>query len=104
MDTAKLYVQLYSWHPMTPTMHKILVHGTVIAKHVLLPIGRLSEEATKARNIHFRLCRQRFARKFSREACNLDVFNRLLLTLDPLLTGMRPVPKRKSLPFLKETL
>ncbi|CAH1102915.1 unnamed protein product [Psylliodes chrysocephalus] len=27
---AHLYVQLYPWHPMTPTMHKILIHGAVI--------------------------------------------------------------------------
>ncbi|KAG6448524.1 hypothetical protein O3G_MSEX005516 [Manduca sexta] len=32
LDTARLYVQLYSWHPMSPTMHKILIHGAVITK------------------------------------------------------------------------
>lgn len=104
MDTAKLYVQIYPWHPMTPTQHKILVHGAAVIESALLPIGQLSEEAAEARNKHFRLYRQNYARKFSREACNLDVLNRLLLTSDPLITSMRPKPKRKNDPFLKEAL
>ena len=49
LDTTRLYVELYPWHPMTPTMHKILLHGAVIIKHALLHIGQLSEEAAEAR-------------------------------------------------------
>lgn len=37
---------------MTSTMHKILIHGAVITKNALLPIGQLSEEAAEARNKH----------------------------------------------------
>ncbi|XP_069685850.1 uncharacterized protein [Periplaneta americana] len=103
MDTAKLYVQLYSWHPMTPTMHKILIHGPTVIENALLPIGQLSEEAAEARNKHFRSYRQNYARKFSRESCNLDIINRLLLSSDPLLTSMRPTPRKRTKPFLKET-
>ncbi|CAH1099264.1 unnamed protein product [Psylliodes chrysocephalus] len=69
-ETARLYVKLYDWHPMTPTMHKILVHGAVIIEKALLPIGQLSEEAAEARNKHFRSYGQDFARKFSWESCN----------------------------------
>lgn len=104
MDTAKLYVELYSWHPMTPTVHKILKHGAAIIQNALLPIGQLSEEAAEARNKHFRLYRTNFARKFSRESCNLDILNRLLLSSDPLLSCMRPIQKKRTKPFLKETL
>lgn len=103
-ETAELYVQLYPWHPMTPTMHKILIHGPMVIENALLPIGQLSEEASEARNKHFRVYRQNFARKFSRVSCNMDVFNRLLLTSDPIITGMRSVYKKKSKPFSKETL
>lgn len=102
LDTAKLYVALYSWYPMTPTMHKILLHGATVISEALLPIGLLSEEAAEARNKHFRLYRQNFARKFSRVQCNIDIINRLLLTSDPLITSMRPTPKKKTLPFTKE--
>lgn len=103
-DTAKVYVNLYPWHPMTPTMHKVLIHGATVIEKALLPIGMLSEEAAEARNKHFRLYRQNFARKFSRVDCNRDIINRLLLSSDPLITSLRPKPKKKSAPFSKEAL
>lgn len=103
-DTAKLYVDLYPWHPMTPTLHKILVHGSIVIEKNLLPIGMMSEEAAEARNKHFRSYRLNYARKFSREDCNRDVLNRLLLSSDPLITGMRPTPPKKTKSFLKDTL
>ncbi|CAH0560552.1 unnamed protein product [Brassicogethes aeneus] len=93
LDTAKLYVSLYRWHPMTPTMHKIVVHGATVIDKALLSIGLLSEEAAEAR--HFRLYRQNFARKFSRPKCNADIINRVLLSSNPLITGMRPIPPKK---------
>ena len=82
-DTAKMYVELYGWHPMTPTLHKILAHGSTIIKYAILPIGQLFEEATEARYKHNRSYRQNYARKFSRIQCNQDILNRLLLTSDP---------------------
>lgn len=104
LETARLYVRLYDWHPMTPTLHKVLVHGATIIEKALIPIGQLSEEAAEARNKHFRSYRHDFARKFSRESCNQDVFNRLMLSSDPLLSSMREVKKRKSNTFLPESL
>lgn len=104
LATAKLYVSLYPWHPMTPTMHKIFIHGATVMEKALLPIGLLSEEAAEARNKHFRMYRYSFARKFTREACNLDVLNRLLLSSDPLITSIRPKPKKTTRPFSKETV
>lgn len=103
-DTARHYIELYSWHPMSPTMHKILIHGKTIINNALLPIGQLSEEASEARNKHFRLYRLNYSRKFSRKACNMDVINRLLLSSDPIITGMRPQPKKRSKQLMKETL
>lgn len=104
LQTAKLYVKLYSWHPMTPTLHKILIHGATVIEKALLPIGLLSEEAAEARNKHFRQYRQNFTRKFSREACNMDVLNRLLLSSDPLITSIRPTQKKIRSVFSKEAL
>lgn len=52
--TAKMYVELYPWYPLTPTLHKILIHGPKVIRHAILPIGALSEEAAEARNKHFR--------------------------------------------------
>lgn len=89
---------------MTPKMHKILIHGSEVIEKALLPIGQLSEEAAEARNKYFRLYRQNVAGKFSRQSCNMDVLNRLLLSSDPFLAGMRPAIRKKSKPFSKETV
>lgn len=89
---------------MTPTLHKILVHGAVVIGKSLLPIGQLSEEAAEVRNKHFRSYRQDFARKFSRENCNEDIFNRLLLSSDPLLSCKRAIKNRNTKAFLPEAI
>lgn len=86
LETAKLYVDLYPWQPMSPTVHKILIHAPSVIKHALLPIGQLSEEASEARNKHFRQYREHFSRKFSRTECLEDIINRLLLTSDPYIS------------------
>lgn len=88
-ETAEMYVTLYGFYPMSPTLHKVLRHGAEVIKHALLPIGQISEEAAEARNKHIRQYRLNYSRKFSRVECNMDVLNRLLLTSDPLLTSMR---------------
>lgn len=88
-ETAEMYVALYGFYPMSPTLHKVLLHGAEVIKHAILPIGQLSEEAAEARNKHIRQYRLNYSRKFSRVECNMDVLNRLLLTSDPLLTSMR---------------
>lgn len=38
-DTAKLYVDNYSWFYMPASVHKVLIHGSEMIKHALLPIG-----------------------------------------------------------------
>ena len=99
--TAKLYVQLYRWYPMSPTVHKVLVHGATVISYAILPIGQLSEEA---RNKHFRQYRQDFSRKFSRELCMRDVLNRLLLSSDPFLSCSKPKSRRRRKSFSSDTL
>lgn len=102
--TAKMYVELYRWHPMSPTVHKILMHGAEVIEQAILPIGQLSEEASEARNKHLRKYRIDFARKFSRIDCNRDVLNRLLLTSDPLISCSRNKRAKKSKSFSKEAM
>lgn len=103
-ETAKMYIQLYGWHPMTPTVHKVLMHGAQVISHAILPIGQLSEEAAEARNKHFRQYRLNFGRKFSRVDCNRDVLNRLLLSSDPYISSCRPRQHNKTKPFSQEAL
>lgn len=54
LDTAKLFVQLYSWYPMPPTIHKVLIHGPDFVLNAIIPIGQLCEEAQEARNKEFK--------------------------------------------------
>lgn len=79
-ETARLSARLYPWHPMTPTLQKVLVHRSDIIKNA---IGLMSEEAAEAGNKCFRTCRQDYTRKFFRESCNRDILIRLLLCSDP---------------------
>ena len=102
--TAELYVEIYGWYPMTPKMHKILRHGATIIDQAIMPIGQLSEEVAEARNKHFRDYRQNFSRKFSREICNRDIINRLLLSSDPLLSIVRKRLKKKRNAISSEAL
>lgn len=96
-ETAKFYVDLYPWQPMSPTVHKILLHSPSVIKHALLPIGQLSEEASEARNKHFRQYRENYSRKFSRTDCLEDITNRLLLTSDPYISSIRSAGYRAQI-------
>lgn len=99
-ETRSLYLSLYSWYYMPATVHKILVHGADVIQSALLPIGQLSEEAQEARNKDCRRFREYNTRKQSRTATNRDLLNMLLITSDPVINGLRDVPKKKigSLP------
>lgn len=87
MDTAKLYIQLYSWYYMPSSVHKVLIHGADIIQYAALPIGMLSEEALESRNKDFRNIRESHTRKMSREKTMHDLFHYLLLSSDPLISS-----------------
>ena len=96
LETAKLYVKLYPWHPMTPTTHKILIHGATVIRNSILPIGELSEEAQEARNKDFRKFRESFSRKMDRKSTNEDILNMLLISSDPVIGKYRKQPRTKK--------
>lgn len=99
-ETRKLYLELYSWYYIPPSIHKILVHSKKIIETCILPLGQLAEEAQEANNKEYRRNREYFSRKTSRKDTNRDVLNRFLVASDPLLSckskGFRR--KRHSLP------
>lgn len=84
---------------MTTTLHKILIHGDEIISNCLLPIGQLSEEAQESRNKDFKIYRERFSRKTSRQSNLVDIFHRLLISSDPVITNLRPLQVVKRKPF-----
>lgn len=96
-ETADNYVRLYPWYYMPSSVHKLLMHGANIIEHFgLLPIGKLSEEASEARNKDFRKFREGHSRKNSRVATNEDILHNLLLSSDPKLSIIRPRMSQKT--------
>lgn len=94
-DTARKFVELYSWYFMPTTVHKILIHGHGIVKSSLLPIGQMSEEAQESCNKYIKRFREDFSRKCDRIKNMEDFFCRLLVTSDPIISSLRKLPPKK---------
>lgn len=106
IETAKQLVHEdnYKWYKMPPSVHKVLIHGADIINHSLLSIGELSEEAAEATNKHIKAYRRDHTRKMNRVLTNTDLINRLLLHSDPLISGLRKLPKKKITVLSKSVL
>lgn len=90
-ETARLYVEQYSWYYMPATVHKILVHGSDVIEFAAVPIGHLSEEVLESRHKEVRRFRQQNTRKVSRIKTNEDLLHALLISSDPLVTSYRKI-------------
>jgi len=88
-DTEKLYLSLYSWHHLPPTIHKILHYGAEVIEYLTssLPIKAFSAEALEARHKSIRQFRGHHAQKTSQEASTRDVINMLLVSSDPVIAS-----------------
>lgn len=105
LETARLLVKTFPWYYITPTVHLILIHGPDVIKNGIVPVGQLSEEAAESRNKDIKQYRERFTRKISRIKTNEDLFKRLLLSSDPMITGIRKISKfGKNKNFSSEAL
>ena len=103
-ETRELYVKLYSWFYMPSAVHKILFHLKDILAAGVCPAGEMSEECQESRHKDMRMYRRAFTRKISWEKCNLDLFNRLLLSSDPLTSLGRQRVQKKSQPIRQEVI
>lgn len=74
---------------MSPTVHKILVHGSDIINSCLVPVGCLGENASEARNKLYKHDRRSHARKNSRLNNLSDVFHRAMDSSDPLFSSLQ---------------
>lgn len=88
METASLYVQLYGWYFMPPSVHKILMHGAFVMRSLLLPIGQLSEDVQEARHKEIRRYREYNTQKVSRKCTNTNLINILLISSDPFISSI----------------
>lgn len=88
-ETAELYLEKYRWYRMPVSIHKILMHGAETAKHLMLPIGLMSEEAQESSNKIYRQMRERHSRKDQLAHITEDVIHNMILLSDPILTNIR---------------
>jgi len=86
-ETFSMYMANYFWYPMSPTVHKVLVHGYIIIEKSIVPVGSLAESASEARHKLFKADRKDHARKCSRVDNMSDVFHRAMDSSDPLLSS-----------------
>ncbi|KAL0810228.1 hypothetical protein ABMA28_000592 [Loxostege sticticalis] len=103
-DTAKQYISLYGWYCMPPTVHKVLIHGKDIIDHFLLPIGQLGEDAQECRHKDVKYYREHNTRKMSRKQTNEDLFKILLVSSDPQISILRPLPQKQKGIFPAEVI
>ncbi|XP_041988246.1 uncharacterized protein LOC121739758 isoform X2 [Aricia agestis] len=86
-DLAHRYVSQYAWHPMTVTIHKILVHGKDIIKSTKL--GMLSQQSAQPRNRFWRSGCDRNHKTITTQSQHItDLFYRALESSDPVITDM----------------
>lgn len=96
IDTAKIYVSLYSWYYMPQSLHKILIHGADLINKSILPIGQMSEEVQESPNKDLKQYREFFSRKFSWQQTFEDMIHMLLISSDLAISSLRPSQPKKS--------
>lgn len=89
---------------MPSSVHKILIHGADVIGSLVRPIGQLSEKALESRHKDCRYYREHSTRKIGRKQTIEDLLHALLISSDPLISSIRPLPKRKSAPEVLKLL
>lgn len=55
LKTAELYIQKYSFYAISPTVHKVLLHGGDIMEHSILPTGQYQHHMSPDNTVrHFK--------------------------------------------------
>lgn len=92
---------------MPPSVHTILIHGSLAIKYALVPTGQLSEEAQEARNKDLKRFRAQHTRKSSHIKTCEDLINMLLISSDPVITDLRSfqtIPVKQFSPEAREMI
>lgn len=97
-----MWFDLFEWQPMSPTIHKLLVHGSEIIKASPLPIGVLSEESADSGNKLLKFNRKYHARQSNRIDNLTDMLNNALQISDPFFSckyfASQKQKKKKTIP------
>lgn len=89
---------------MPPSVHKVLIHGSIVIKYALLPIGQLSEEAQESGKKDNLRYREHHSRKSSRINTNSDLIHYLLISSDPLISSLSQPKKHLKEKFSPDVL
>ena len=101
LATAKLWVELYGWFNMPPTMHQLFFHAWESLRLSSLPLSFFSEQSLESCNKFFKSDREHHSRKDSRLHTIQDQFHRQSDKSD-LLIALKLTEKQKKKP--KEAL
>lgn len=104
LDTAELFINLYGWYKMSPSVHKVLIHGHEIINSLPLPVGQLTEDVLEASHKQYKMIRLFHSRKTSRINTNTDIINMMLLSSDPVISALRKKLVKKRKPFCQEVI
>jgi hypothetical protein len=74
-----------SWYNISPTIHKIVVHGAAINDAIDLPLGLLSEEPSEANNKEIRKAKTQHSRRNDPINTLMDTYNRGMDRSDPVI-------------------
>jgi hypothetical protein len=94
-----------SWYNISPTIHKIVVHGAAIIDAIDLPLGLLSEEPSESNNKEIRKAKTQHSRRNSPVNTMMDTYNRGMDKSDPVIISwlseekLANRPKRPKLPL-----
>ncbi|KAG5868352.1 hypothetical protein JTB14_036718 [Gonioctena quinquepunctata] len=102
--TPVIYLKYFPWYNVPTTIHRVLIHGDIIIRDAIAPIGLLSENAQKSKNEAIKTYRQGYTRKFFREQTTEDLFHQLLVSSDPYITSMQKLPQKKSRTYPEDVM
>lgn len=86
VKTYRLYVRRYRFYPMSPSVHKLLLHAVEIQEHLQFPLGVLSESSGELWHRMRKQIRRDSTRKCSRQATMEDLLHRCLDQSDPVVS------------------
>ena len=87
-DVLRRYIDLYGWFPLNPTLHKLIVHGSQVARNLPLPPAWFTEEGLEASHKTNKKTRRDHCRPFRRDMTMTDMLNRALDRSDPVIAMM----------------
>lgn len=94
-QTCKLIFEKYPWAEITPSLHKLLIHGVDIQENLDLPVSFYAEDASESGHKYYRNNATSHARQTSRKDRLKDVFNRATYCSDPLISNIYQQKRQK---------